>query len=236
MILLAITLLLVGVVLWIGYNQNQMMRQKTMRTLIWALPILELIRQVWLIQSGGYDLTEHLPIHLCGFMIFLMPLWWMTRSKFLENFTYYAGTFGALMALLFNYNHAPWFNIQTFQTFLVHGIIFCIPIFNVLYLGFRPQRKYFRTSVVCLFGLSALVYGINLVLGSNYFFLMAAVDNSPLALIESIVGYPWMLLVAAAGIVFIWYLMFIFFEKSQRNRMRYVVSSEYVERHVRIIR
>lgn len=226
----------IGLVLWIGHNQNDMLRRKTMKYLLVFLVVLEIVNQSWLLLSGSYDVKQHLPIHLCGILIWLMPLWWITKNEFLANFTYYAGLFGALMALLFNYNRAPWFNIQTFQTFLVHSTIFVIPLFNVLYLGFRPTRKYFTRCVLLLMAIATVLYGVNLALGSNYLFLMRSVAKSPLALFEALVGYPGVLLVAFAGIVLLWYLMFIFFDMKLKRESRYIVSQEYVTKAKRTIR
>lgn len=221
--------LFIGLIIFIGIIQNPFQRVRTMNILVVSVIVLELIRQIWAVLSGSYNVIDHAPFHLCGLMVFFIPYAWFRRNEFMMNFTYYCAGFGGLMALLFNFNIYPLFHFITIQSFTIHAIIFVIPLFQILFLGFRPSLRYFRSAIILFLAVAALLYGLNLMWGSNYLFLMQSSPNSPLEFLESKLGYPGSLLVAFAGMVFVWYLMLVGFVIQERKKGLYEVSRNYLD-------
>lgn len=233
----AVTLLIIYVILRRGVGRTTLQHEKAMGRMVCSLLVLELANQVWLILATDYDVSVHLPFHLCGLMVFLIPLWWTTkRREFLANFIFYGGIVGASLALVFNFHHAPILNMQTFQTFLIHAVILCVPLYAVIYMDFVPQRRYFTRVVILMFALAMVMYGVDLLLDANYFFLMKATLSSPLEIFEQWVGYPGSLVVAGVFLILTWYGMLVFMEKREIYKRRGLISDEYLERYKKHIR
>lgn len=232
LLVLAVTILLVVVIIKRGVGRTFIQHEKAMGILVYSLLVLELLNQVWLFLATDYDVSIHLPFHLCGLIVFLIPLWWMTkRPEFLMNFIFYGGITGATLALIFNFHHAPVLNMQTFQTFAIHAVILCVPLYAVIYMGFVPKRRYFIGVIALMLTLAVVMYGIDSLLDANYFFLMKATVSSPLEVFEQWVGYPGSIAVAGLALILTWYGMLVFMEKREVYKRRGFISDAYLDRY-----
>lgn len=121
----------------------------------------------------GMPLAEHLPLHLCGMTVTLGAFMLWTRSYRLYEVLYYWGTGGALVALMTpDVLHAfphPVF----FLFFLGHGLGFMAIMFATLVMGFRPRPRSLLIVMPVTAAYALLMYPVNLLLGSNYLFLLA---------------------------------------------------------------
>ncbi len=121
----------------------------------------------------GLPLAEHLPLHLCGMSATLgaFMLWW--RSYRLYEVLYFWGTGGAIIALLTPDILQAFPHPDFLLFFLSHGLALLAVMFATLVMGFRPRPK----SLLIVFPVTAayalLMYPVNLLLGSNYLFLIA---------------------------------------------------------------
>ena len=113
------------------------------------------------LQIGGNFNWDYLPLHLCSINIFLIALYAWKPSRLLDNFLYFICIPAATAALLFS-----------------GGDI-------------RPSVRYMGKCFLLLLAMAVPIYCVNLLLDTNFMFLMYAPDGNPLAWFRDHVGYHW---------------------------------------------
>lgn len=113
------------------------------------------------LQIGGNFNWDYLPLHLCSINIFLIALYAWKPSRLLDNFLYFICIPAATAALLF-----PGGDI-------------------------RPSVRYMGKCFLLLLAMAVPIYCVNLLLDTNFMFLMYAPDGNPLAWFRDHVGYHW---------------------------------------------
>ena len=121
----------------------------------------------------GMPLAEHLPLHLCGMTVTLGGFMLWLRSYRLYQVLYYWGTGGALVALVTPDVVQAFPHPVFFLFFLSHGLGFMSIMFATLVMGFRPRPRSLLIVMPITAAYALLMYPVNLLLGSNYLFLLA---------------------------------------------------------------
>ena len=121
----------------------------------------------------GMPLAEHLPLHLCGMTVTLGGFMLWLRSYRLYQVLYYWGTGGALVALITPDVVQAFPHPVFFLFFLSHGLGFMSIMFATLVMGFRPRPRSLLIVMPITAAYALLMYPVNLLLGSNYLFLLA---------------------------------------------------------------
>ncbi len=226
-LLLASSLALSFFILVLNYNQNPKGHQNVLKATVLIIVILELMRQVWAFALGQYRLDEMLPLHLCGIQVILMPLMLKTKSPYLQNFVYLTALPGALAALLFNetvfYKYPIW-HFQTIQTFIIHSLIFLVPLYMMIYDNFRPQMRYLKSSIYILGGIALFNTVVNYFTKGNYLFIAQAPVDTPIAWVEAYTGWPGYIPVMFGIVILIWIIMIGPFEMLHRSRRPVIVG------------
>lgn len=121
----------------------------------------------------GMPLAEHLPLHLCGMTVTLGGFMLWLRSYRLYQVLYYWGTGGALVALVTPDVVQAFPHPEFFLFFMSHGLGFMSIMFATLVMGFRPRPRSLLIVMPITAAYALLMYPVNLLLGSNYLFLLA---------------------------------------------------------------
>lgn len=121
----------------------------------------------------GMPLAEHLPLHLCGMTVTLGAFMLWMRSHRLYEVLYYWGTGGALVALMTPDVLQAFPHPVFLLFFLSHGLGFMAIMFATLVMGFRPRPRSLLIVMPVTAAYALLMYPVNLLLGSNYLFLLA---------------------------------------------------------------
>ena len=165
-------------------NKRCVMR-KTVALLIIAN---ELFKMAVLLIGGNYE-WHYLPLHLCSINIILIAFHALRGGKVLGNYLYTVGIPGALVALLFpTWNRLPAINLMCIHSFTVHIQLVCYPL--MLFFGgdIRPDIRKVPACLLLLGGLALVALGCNLLLDTNFMFLMYAGAGNPLKLFEDLWG------------------------------------------------
>ncbi|PKM67361.1 MAG: TIGR02206 family membrane protein [Firmicutes bacterium HGW-Firmicutes-19] len=211
-LMLLFSFLLAVVIFVIGSINNPKQNEKTLRIIVFTIIALEVSRQIWAISMGNYLWSEMLPLHLCGIQIFLMPLMLKTKSPLLKNFVYLTAFPGAMAALLFNetvFYKYPIFHFQSIQTFVIHTLIMIVPIFMMVYEGFRPKLKYILPSTLLLALIAVFDGVVNVITNGNYLFIASAPADTPIAWIANVTGWPGYIPIMIVLVVVIWLILVI---------------------------
>ncbi|MGB0992651.1 MAG: TIGR02206 family membrane protein [Akkermansiaceae bacterium] len=134
-----------------------------------AYPINQLA-YIW----GDTPVTQDnlIPLHLCDLAAFLGGLALLTRKNIFCELCYFWGLAGTLQGLL-TPNLAYGFPHPVFISFfLQHGVIVIIALLLPLGLGWVPEKRAPLRAMAWLLAYAAVIYLINLWLGTNFAFLM----------------------------------------------------------------
>ncbi len=126
----------------------------------------------WLILNNNFTLKESLPLNICSVSLILTFFLLITKSKMIFCILYFWGLIGSLYALIFPQILHNFPHFRFFEFFLAHGtILLCVFYFLFIEkysVSFKETViSYFLTVIYLLF-----VYIINLILNSNYLFLI----------------------------------------------------------------
>lgn len=141
----------------------------------------ELFKHVCLLVGGNFEWT-YLPLHLCSINIFLITIHaWRPRNQVLGNFLYFVCIPAAIAALLFpTWTALPLLNFMTLHSTSVHYLLACYPIMLFSAGDIRPDIRALWRCLVLLCCMAVPIVGINLLLDTNFMFLMYAPEGNPL--------------------------------------------------------
>lgn len=165
----------------------------------------ELFKHAGLLLGGNFEWT-YLPLHLCSINIFLIALHAWRPNKTLDNFLYFVCIPAAIAALLFpTWKALPVANFMYLHSTSVHYLLACYPVM-LFYAGdIVPEGKALGKSILLLLSMAVPIFGINLLLDTNFMFIMYAPEGNPLSWFEAhfgshLIGYP-VLIAAVCGVM-----------------------------------
>lgn len=178
----------------------------------------ELFKMVMLIIGRRY-LPSYLPLHLCSINIFLITIHAWKPSKLLSGYLYTVGIPGAMAAMLFpSWTSLPLLNFMHIHSFTVHILLALYPITLGVAGELSPQVKMLPKYLLLLVAMAIPIYGINLLLDTNFMFLMSADAGNPLYLFEQLWGnhlYGFPVLITAVLIVM--YVPLVIFRATKKR-------------------
>ena len=197
------------VALAIGYRRSSPERRRTIRlTIGWTVLMLEVLRQSAYLINGWYS-PDILPLHLCAFATYAVFIDALRPNRWTGDFLYAMGWWGALAANLFpDWSTRPIFNIFTWQSFSIHGLIFGYLVMRLVGGDLVPDvRNLWRVVVISAVG-GLIGFSANQAFGTNFWFLNAGAPGSPLEPIQAFAGsfYIPVLLVLVA---LLWTLLYL---------------------------
>lgn len=197
------------VALAFGYRRSSPERRRTIRlTIGWTVLMLEVLRQSTYLINGWYS-PDILPLHLCAFATYAVFIDALRPNRWTGDFLYAMGWWGALAANLFpDWSTRPIFNIFTWQSFSIHGLIFGYLVMRLVGGDLVPDvRNLWRVVAISAVG-GLIGFSANQAFGTNFWFLNAGAPGSPLEPIQAFAGsfYIPVLLVLVA---LLWMLLYL---------------------------
>ncbi len=179
--------------IFIRKNESPIFRKRFRYGLAISSIVIELSWHVWSAMVGLWNVQENLPLHLCSVFVILNSIMLFTRSYRIYELSYFLGIAGALQAFLTP--DAGIYGLPHFravQTLLAHGLIITEAIYMTVVEGFRPTWSSIKRVFIWANIYMAVVYVINILLGSNYMFI--AHKPSTASLLDVLGPYPWYIL------------------------------------------
>ena len=167
----------------------------------------ELFKMACLFIGGNYE-WDYLPLHLCSINIFLIALHAWKPSDLLGNFLYTICIPGTMAALLFpSWTKLPLLNAMHLHSFTVHILLALYPVVLTVCGRIKPDVKLLPKCMGILVLMAIPIYGLNLLLDTNFMFLMLAEEGNPLYWFEQnwgnhLLGFP----VIIAAVLIVMYL------------------------------
>lgn len=192
----------------IVYGRADAEKRGKMRRLFAVLLLAdELFKHVCLFAGGNFNWT-YLPLHLCSINIFLIAVHAWRPSKTLDNFLYFICIPAAIAALLFpTWTPLPAMNFMFLHSTSVHVLLAAYPLMLFVAGDIRPELRELGRCMLLLAGMAVPIVGVNLLLDTNFMFLMYAPDGNPLAWFRDRFGSHWIgfpvLLAAVGGVMYL---------------------------------
>lgn len=140
----------------------------------------EVFKQVCL-DIGNTFTLNYLPLHLCNINIFLIAIHAWRPSRTIGNFLYTICVPATVAALLFpSWSKLPVLNFMHLHSFTVHIMLAVYPLVLTVNGDIKPRMKDIPKCLGLLAIMAAVIYCINLGLGTNFFYLMNAPKGNPL--------------------------------------------------------
>ncbi|NPV02139.1 MAG: TIGR02206 family membrane protein [Brevinematales bacterium] len=199
--LLAVVLSIIGMALILKRLKSPVAEKRTEWILAAFLWSNELMLNIYYLATDAYRIGNHLPFHLCGMSVVLIPFMFFVTNekakKTLYEIIYFWGLGGATQALLtpdiglFNFPHFRYFSF-----FISHGAIVASAIYMTFIRGYKPTLKSLGKVLLFTNALILLMFGVNYLAQfvppyevGNYFFLSyPPVDGSVIDVMVDIFG------------------------------------------------
>ena len=132
--------------------------------------------QISPILSDSYILATHLPLQLCSISGILAGVVVFYRKQILLEFLYFFGIVGFIHSILtpqFTGGTSTW---NIFDYYVGHSMLFIVPIFLMMFYGFRLRKNAWWTSFIYLQLIVVVVSQANVIIGNdaNYMYLAEA--------------------------------------------------------------
>lgn len=164
-------------------------RAKIRKMMSWLIIGDEIFKMIMLAIGDRY-MWDYLPLHLCSINIFIIAYHARRPNKMLDNFLYAICIPGALAALLTpTWYTLPLFNFMHLHSFTVHILLVTYPVMLLASGEIVPDIKIVPKCILFVLIMAIPIYGINLLLDTNFMFLMFADPGNPLLLFEDIFGW-----------------------------------------------
>ena len=178
----------------------------------------ELFKMAVLFATDQYQ-YDYLPLHLCSINIFLIALYTWKPWGALGNFLYTVCIPGTLAALLFpSWTRLPLLNAMHIHSFTVHILIALYPIVLTVNGDIKPNVRQIPGSLGLLALMAIPIYGLNLLLDTNFMFLMRPDSGNPLEFFQSILGsHLWGFPILLPIVILIMYLPILIVKKHKKD-------------------
>ena len=169
-------------------SRNEKQRALLRKAVALAIVADELFKMTMLAIGGRYQ-PDYLPLHLCSVNILLIAVHAWRPNVTLDNFLYTVGIPGAMAAMLFpTWTELPLGNFMHIHSFTVHILLTAYPVMLLCGGDLKLGWRYIPRCLGLLCCLALVALGANLLLDTNFMFLMSADPGNPLYAFEQLWG------------------------------------------------
>lgn len=181
-----------------------------------SLLIMECFYHLWLIGSSRWSIKFSLPLELCSITVILAIILLFSGNKYIYDIVFYAGIGGAIQAVLTPDLEVGFPHFRFFHFFYSHSGIILTACYFTWMKGYVPTIKGLFRTFLLLNLLLPFIYGINVILESNYMFLIQKPIGG--SLLDYLGPHPWYILsLEIAALVTFFLLFFLFRGKELYN-------------------
>lgn len=207
--------LLIAVINCCWYRKRSATARMRWKRAVAILLIADEIFKFTVLAAGGNLSWFYLPLHLCSINIFLILWHAISPNRHIGAFLYTVCIPGAVAALLFPaWNTLPVSSAMHIHSFTAHILLALYPVVLTAAGEICPTLRQLPWCLAMLAVLAGGIFGVNLLLGTNFMFLMYAEEGNPLAWFAAHWGsHLWGFPVIAAGVIVVMYLPLFFRKK-----------------------
>ena len=190
------------------------------KKIVAILIVLDEIYKTVFLLIGNRNNVSYLPLHLCSINIFVVALHAWRPSRAVGAFLYTVCIPGAIAALLFpSWTSLPLGNFMHLHSFTIHILLAMYPLVLAVSGELKLSIRDIPKCLLILVGMAIPIYVINLLLNTNFMFLMRADEGNPLLIFEQmwgnhLLGYP----VIITGVLIVMYTPVVIINKIKSKK------------------
>ncbi|MDH5179188.1 MAG: TIGR02206 family membrane protein [Gammaproteobacteria bacterium] len=170
------------------------------------LIVVVMAAKTLLYRSFGIPWLALMPLQICDLCTFLVVLMLLKRSYRIYEIAYFWALGGSNMAmitpdLLVGFPDPGYIIFYIGHSLTVLGVLYAGFVF-----GFKPQHASVWKAIVVTLIYGVLMLGLNMLLRTNYLFLLLKPDGA--SLLDFMGPWPWYLIGMAVGVVIVCYLIY----------------------------
>ena len=177
--------------------------EKRHKVYVWLTVILfidEIAKYVMTLLTGQFE-WQLLPLHLCSINLFVCLWHTIHPNDTAKEILYSVCLPAALVALISpSWMSLPLWNFMHIHSASIHVLLGIYPIM-ILAEGYQPKIKNIYRVIIFLVLACAVAYGANLLLGTNFFFLMHDANNPILKIISGLLKQYYIMGVMGLGVI-----------------------------------
>jgi len=177
----------------------------------------------WLILNNNFTIKESLPINICSVSLILVFFLFVTENKYLFNLLYFWGLIGSLYALFFPNILQNFPHFRFLEFFSAHGLIILSVFYFLFIKKYIVSFKDMIISYLITIGYLFFVFIINLILKSNYLYLMKKPHFNSFFDIFGNFYYLGLM----TGVLFLYILLYIPFYVRTKIRSKTTIEENY---------
>ncbi|SBV93112.1 conserved membrane hypothetical protein [uncultured Eubacteriales bacterium] len=185
-------LICLGIILWKEKLREPKADRMCRIIMFFVLASQQALYYIWSLKSG-MSLVNILPLHICGFSVFLCLIALVNQDAKLFSIIYFFAFSGTLQAILtpsmdgYNFPH-----FRFFQFFAGHILIITVALYFKVVKGFKIKFLSLLQAFVVLNILAAAAFAANIMSGTNYMFLLHKPDS--FSLLSVLAPWPYYLI------------------------------------------
>lgn len=148
-------------------------QRKVLLGIALLLSAAQLLKVPMNLYLGVFDIQNDIPLHLCNFLPFVLVWVYATGSRKGWGTVFFWIILGVSQANLTPSVEFSLFHYDSIRYWMVHMGLVLLALYPALIWKWELKHRDILRSVGWLNGVAALIYGINLLLNSNYLYLMA---------------------------------------------------------------
>lgn len=138
-----------------------------------AMMLIQLAKPIIRLNLGNFMVTDDLPLHLCNLMPFAMFAAFYLKNRLIWAIFFFwiiVGTSQSLFTPTLTENLPHY---DAIRYWLVHAGLVIVSIYGAVVMGWRLEVKDIMWSSIAMNIAAIIIYPINVMLNSNYFYLNA---------------------------------------------------------------
>lgn len=172
--------------------------------------------------TNTFDVTKDIPLHMCNFLPFVMVWIYKSRSRKIWSAVFFWVVLGVSQANLTPSVEFSLFHYDAIRYWFVHLFLIVLAMYPAVRWGWEINLKDIWRSILALNVIALFTYGINLMLNSNYLYVM---DKPPGTTFYSILPEWPLYILFIEGIIVIWSLMVLgIFKWIKKEAAKQVIS------------
>ena len=180
---IATCFIVISLIIHLLKNKSIEVKEKTNKYFAYFAIIVYLITNIYAILNDDWTVQDFLPLHLCNISYFICILLLLNKKKWMYEWTLLLALPSALNAIItpeLIWGSSKW---HIFEYYFMHGSLILVPLYLMFVMNYKLRllswwKTFLRAQIVI-----TIVFLINLILGSNYMFLLSKpLVNNPLIL------------------------------------------------------
>lgn len=203
MVLVGFLLLVAGLFYWLK-PKSDIYQQKVMLIIAVVLAFLQLLKIPLNLYTDTFDVTKDIPLHMCNFLPFVMIWVYASKSRLIWATSFFWVILGVSQANLTPSVEFSLFHYDAIRYWTVHLGLVLLALYPAVQWKWTLELKDVARTFLALNGIAIIIYGLNLLLNSNYLYVMGKPPGT--TFFTLLPDWPYYILVLEV-IIIVWSLM-----------------------------